>query len=179
MKMLIRNMKSTRCVTFVKNELLRLNIPFNNIDIGEVDLKYELTDSKYKDLDIGLRLYEMEIYVDKNDILINNIKEAIHTLIYEEAELNRQTNSEYISDKVKCSYNILSNVFHRILGITIKKYIINERIEYVKELLISSQKSVVDIAFKLNYNSVGHLYMQFKKINHMTPLQYRMNNMNY
>jgi AraC-like DNA-binding protein len=54
------------------------------------------------------------------------------------------------------------------MGVTIEKYIITQKIDYVKELLVYGELSISDIAFKLQYSSVAHLSNQFKKITGLT-----------
>jgi len=46
----------------------------------------------------------------------------------------------------------------------LKKYLILQKIERVKELLVYCDFSLSDIAYKLQYSSVAHLSNQFKKI---------------
>jgi YesN/AraC family two-component response regulator len=58
-------------------------------------------------------------------------------------------------------------------GITMEKYFILQRIERVKELLMSDQISLSEIAYKLYYSSVAHLANQFKKVTGLTPFNFR------
>ena len=54
-------------------------------------------------------------------------------------------------------------------------YIILQKLERVKELLIYDELSLSQIANKLNYSSVHHLSNQFKKSIGMTPSQFKKN----
>jgi AraC-like DNA-binding protein len=58
-------------------------------------------------------------------------------------------------------------------GESIEKYIIAQRIERVKELLVYSDLGLNDISYKLIFSSVAHLSNQFKKITGLTPTYYR------
>jgi AraC-like DNA-binding protein len=58
-------------------------------------------------------------------------------------------------------------------GITIEKYIINQKIEKVKELIIYNELSLSEIAYQLGYSSVAHLSNQFKKVTGLTPGHFR------
>jgi AraC-like DNA-binding protein len=58
-------------------------------------------------------------------------------------------------------------------GITIEQYIINQRIEKVKELLLYKELSLSQIAFQLGYSSTAHLSTQFKKLTGLTPSQFK------
>jgi len=50
-----------------------------------------------------------------------------------------------------------------VKGITIQQFIIIQKIEKVKELLLYDELNLTEISYKLHYNSVGHLSNQFKK----------------
>jgi AraC-like DNA-binding protein len=89
-------------------------------------------------------------------------------LIYLSDNLPKPNYSDYISKKVNHDYNYLSNLFSRLQGITIEKYIIAQKIERVKELLVYDELSLSDIAYKLQYSSVAHLSNQFKKVTGLT-----------
>jgi AraC-like DNA-binding protein len=77
--------------------------------------------------------------------------------------------SDYLSEKLNHNYVYLSNLFSEVKGITIEHYVIIHKIEKVKELIIYDELNLTEIAFKLNYSSVGHLSNQFKKITGLTP----------
>jgi AraC-like DNA-binding protein len=58
-------------------------------------------------------------------------------------------------------------------GSTIEQYIIRQKIERVKELLMYDEQSLSKIADELQYSSVGHLSNQFKKVTGLTPSQFK------
>ena len=81
--------------------------------------------------------------------------------------------SHYISDAVHHEYTYLSSLFSSVEGRTIENYFIEQRIERAKELLIYDQLSLSQIAFDLEYSSVAHLSLQFKKITGLTPTHFK------
>lgn len=58
-------------------------------------------------------------------------------------------------------------------GTTIEKYLIAQKIEKVKELLMYDELSLSEIAWQLNYSSVAHLSNQFKKVTGLTPSHFK------
>jgi AraC-like DNA-binding protein len=117
----------------------------------------------------------LEILVDKKNRLIAEIKDAVYQLVYTTDDLPKQNYPDYISEKVGIGYNILSKIFSAKENTTIEKYIIAQRIERVKELLIYSDISLNDIAYKMHYSSVAHLSNQFKKATGLTLSAFRDN----
>jgi AraC-like DNA-binding protein len=58
-------------------------------------------------------------------------------------------------------------------AVTIEKYIIAQKIERVKELLVYDDLSLTDIAYKMQCSSVAHLCKQFKQVTGLTPSFFR------
>jgi AraC-like DNA-binding protein len=169
----IRNMESDRCKTVVRNELTKLGLHYKKVELGEVELRENLSGEKLQIIDSALRDAGLELMYDKNNRIVEKIKTAVHQLIYLSDEMPKQNFSEYISSKVNRDYTYLSNLFSGIQGTTIEKYIISQKIERIKELLRFEKLSLSNIAFRLKYSSVAHLSNQFKKITGFTPSFFR------
>lgn len=169
----IKNMISSSCKIFVQNELNKLGVYNITVELGEVELSEDLPEEKLRLLDNALRSAGLEILKDKNRQLVEKIKAAIHELVYHTHDISKPNNSDFLSQKVNLSYTTLSNTFSEMQGVTIEKYIIEQRIERVKEMLIYTDFSIDDIAFELHYSSGAHLSNQFKKFTGMTPSFFR------
>ena len=90
-------------------------------------------------------------------------------MIYYREELPNTNYSYYISKKLKINYTYLSKFFSKVKKITIEHFIINHKIEMVKQLLSYNELTLSEIALKLNYSSTAHLSAQFKKVTGITP----------
>ncbi len=115
----------------------------------------------------------IDIIRNRKDLLIEKIKNEILELIHYTDERLQTNFSDYLSNKLQYDYTYLANVFSELEGIPIQQFIINQKIERVKELIASGECKLTEIAAKLHYSSVGHLSNQFKKITGFTPSQYR------
>jgi len=78
-----------------------------------------------------------------------------------------------LSDKIGKDYSYLSALFSSVENITIEKYIILQKIELVKELLVYNELTISEIAYKIDYSSVQHLSNQFKSITGLTPSHFK------
>jgi len=173
MRLQIRNMESERCKTIVKEELNRLGLLYDSVELGEVELKENLSVEELQAINAALKKSGLELIVDNTNQLIEKIKMAINHLVYSSDDLLRPNTSEYLSKRVNYDYNYISKIFSNVEGITIEKYIIRERIDRVKKLLITGNFSLSEIAYMLLYSSVAHLSNQFKKVTGLTPNDFK------
>jgi AraC-like DNA-binding protein len=94
-------------------------------------------------------------------------------MIHDSDELPKVNYSDFISNKLGYDYTYLANVFSEVKGITIQQYIILNKIERVKALLLYDELSLTEISYRMHYSSVAHLSNQFKKITGLTPTFYK------
>ena len=169
LKLFIKYMVSLRCKMVVKTELEKLGILYKKVDLGEVVTFQNLTTAQTESLKIALRKSGLELMDDKKAILIERIKVVIIEMVHYAEDRPKTNFSDFLSEKLDHDYTYLANLFSEVTGITIEQYIISHKIEKVKELLIYDELSLTEIAYRLNYSSVGHLSNQFKKITGLTP----------
>jgi len=173
MKLYIKYMVSMRCKKIVKTELQKLSLHFANIDLGEVEILEHISKRTRSQLKEALMKNGLELMDDKKSILIERIKNAIVELIHYSEDQLKVNFSEYLSQKLYYDYNYLSNLFTEVQGTTIEKFIIQHKIERVKELIVYDELSLSEIAFKLHYSSAAHLSNQFKRITGLTPSHFK------
>jgi len=169
LKLYIKYMVSIRCKMAVKSELDRLGVLYGTVDLGEVDIKENITSEQREDLKNGLLKSGLELMDDKKAMLIEKIKNVIVEMVHYADELPKTKNSDYISEKLNHDYTYLANIFSEATGTTIEHFIIVHKIEKVKELIVYDELNLTEIAWKLHYSSVAHLSNQFKKITGLTP----------
>lgn len=173
MKLYIKYMVSLRCKMVVKDELAKLGMNTTVVDLGMVEIMEEISNEDRETLRINLLRSGLELLEDKKSILIEQIKGVIVEMIHYSDETPKVNYSEYISEKLNYDYTYLSNVFSEVKGITIQQFIIINKIERVKELLLYDELNLTEISYKLNYSSVAHLSNQFKKITGLSPSFYK------
>lgn len=182
MKLYIKYMVSLRCKMMVKEALDHLGLRYHSIDLGFVELWEDIPEALNRQLKIDLLQCGLELLDDKRSILIERIKNAIVDMIHYADEPPTINYSDFISQKLGYDYTYLANMFSEVKGITIQQFIITHKIEKVKELLLYDELNLTEIAYNLNYSSVGHLSAQFKKVTGLTPsfykkLRYKKRNM--
>ena len=166
-------MVSLRCKMMVKEELKKLGLRYVFVDLGTIEILEDITQEQRTLLKANLLKSGLELLDDKKSILIEKIKNVITEMIHYSDELPNVNYSEYISEKLNLDYTYLSNLFSEVKGITLQQYIIINKIEKVKELLLYDELNLTEISYKLHYSSVAHLSNQFKKITGVSPSFYK------
>lgn len=170
----IKNMVCNRCIKVVRDEFEKLDIEIKSIELGTVIVSTTLNDTKIEEIKHVLNSNGFELIDDKKSKLIDRIKTLIIEITHYNKEVSNTVNiSEFISKKVGYDYSYLSNLFSSVEGITIEKYIINQKIEKTKELLAYNEHNLNEIAFLLGYSSVQHLSNQFKKVTGLSPSHFK------
>jgi AraC-like DNA-binding protein len=166
-------MVSARCKMAVKEELKKLGLHFVVVDLGEVEVMEDLSADQRSELKIGLLNSGLELMDDKRAMLIERINNVITEMIHHSDEAPKTNYSDYIAEKLDYDYTYLSNLFSEVKGITIQQFIIINKIEKAKELLLYDELNLTEISYKLHYSSVAHLSNQFKKVTGLTPSDYK------
>jgi AraC family transcriptional regulator len=170
----IKNMVCNRCIKVVRDELSQMGFNINHIELGKVELKEKPNDNQLKAIGDRLLKNGFELIEDNKSIIIEKIKTLIINIIHHNREIPAYLNfSDILSREIGYDYPYLSSLFSSVMGITIEKYIILQKIEKVKELLVYDELNLNEIAFQLNYSSVQHLSSQFKKTTGLTPSYYK------
>ena len=162
-----------RCKMVVKSELDKLGLQTIAVELGEVELQDNITDSQKELLLKNLQALGFDLIDDKKSKTIEKIKNLIVDLVHHKNNELKVNLSDYLVENLNQDYSTLSNLFSEIENTTIEKYFISQKIEKVKELLIYNELSLSEIADMLNYSNVAHLSNQFKKITGFTPTYFK------
>jgi PAS domain S-box-containing protein len=109
----------------------------------------------------------------KKKQLAEKIKDIIVEVIHYSDEQLKTNFSDHLSKKLDYDYTYLANLFSEVEDIPIQQFIIIQKIERVKELIVNDEFSLTQLAWKLHYSSVAHLSNQFKKVTGLTPSRYK------
>lgn len=98
---------------------------------------------------------------------INKCKDYIFSHLHDRITV------EDLALEADCNPNYLSQLFKQCEGVSISHYILQEKINRAKNLLIYSDYSYIEIATYLGFSSQSHLGTQFKKYTGYTLRQFR------
>ncbi|MBL4877278.1 MAG: helix-turn-helix transcriptional regulator [Hyphomonas sp.] len=169
----IKNMVCPRCISAVSNILELLEIPYVSIKLGEVKLLSTLNAKTKNNLSKALQNSGFSLIDDRKSQLIEQMKTLVVEKIHHSNDETDLKWADIISGELNLDYKYLSSLFSSVESITFEQYIINQKIERVKELIVYDELTLSEIAFQLHYSSVAYLSNQFKKITGMTPSQFK------
>lgn len=163
-----------RCIKVVDDELIKMGYTIVSIELGEVHLKEGLHGNEIQKISKILTDNGFELIDNRKSQIINRIKTLIIEYIHYDREKPEHMNlSDLLAKELGHDYSYLSNLFSSVEGVTIEKYLILQKIEKVKELLVYDELSLNEISYQLGYSSVQHLSNQFKKITGLTPSHFK------
>lgn len=160
-------MVCNRCVMTVRDELERLGYAPVKVALGEATLRGEVNRSEIAK---ALAPFGFSLIEDKRSGMVNEVK-ALAAQVYS-GDYDFPPKFRF-ANLINERYAAVSEAFIETEKKTIEQYIIEYRLQKVKELLVYSQLTLADIAFKLNFNSTSHLSTQFKQQTGLTPSHFR------
>ena len=144
----------------------------SNLEVLDTSGKIQNGNFEKTELTIVSNNTSKESSYNRKAELIERIKAIIVEMIYHSEEQIKVNFSDYISEKLGYNYTHMANLFSKIHGSSIQQFIIETKINRVKELLLNSDLTLTEISFKLYYSSVAHLSNQFKKVTGLNPSQF-------
>ena len=169
----IKNMVCNRCIMVIKKQLEQLGLHPLSVELGIVVLPDKITDEVYQSVKEAIEPFGFELIDDKKSQIIEQIKDTIIELVhYSDSDLKVNL-SDYLASKFNRDYSSLSKLFSEVTNTTIEKYLIAQKIERAKELLVYGELSLNEIADQLNYSSAAYLSAQFKSVTGLTPSYFK------
>ncbi|TKK71996.1 helix-turn-helix transcriptional regulator [Ilyomonas limi] len=166
----IKGMVCNRCVLTVKNELERLGHVPAQVTLGEVTIWNKEEALNHLELERRLSLLGFSLLEDKKTKVVKELKVLVEEVYCGNFDFpNGFRFSNLVRERLNKDYEAISDAFIAMEKRTIEQYIIEFRINKVKEFLVYTPLTLSDIAFKLNFNSVAHLSTQFKQHTGLTP----------
>lgn len=178
-KIHIKNMVCPRCIMSVREIFRKNGIEPADVNLGTVTLdkvaqeKLASDDAIIGKIKRNLEEFGFEMIDDKRMQIVERIRTGVIEYVHNPENQDKAKLSEYLQRKCLKEYSALSKLFTEIKGMTIEKYCILQKVEFVKELLFYGELTVSEIADMLHYSSVAHLSAQFKSVTGISPTRFR------
>ncbi len=123
-----------------------------------------------------LLLTALRLRLDNDGAIAHNATltpPILDAIFYMEQNYSKNPSLEETAAVAGYSPAYFSKLFHAQLGKSYSDYFAVIKLKHVQHLLLSTDKSITEIALDTGYRHVSNLSEQFKKLTGMSPLQYR------
>ena len=104
---------------------------------------------------------------------VTQIRQAME---YIRENLDKNITRTDVAEHVYLNCEYLSRLFKQKTGMALKDYILNEKVKEAGRLLLTTKFSVGIVASKVGYSNFSHFSQVFRKLEGVTPKEYRQNN---
>jgi len=170
----IKGMVCNRCLMTVKNELESLGHCSVDVSLGTVSFIRSAEAEDSYELEKRLSMLGFSLLEDKKTKMAKEVKSLIEEVYSGNFDFPVGFRfSKLVAERLGKDYDAISDAFIAVEKKTIEQYIIQYRINKVKEFLVYTTLTLSDIAFRLNFTSVAHLSTQFKQQTGLTPSYFK------
>lgn len=161
-----------QCCDEIKDIMLQLS-EYNKLE------KNNFTEMNVKGLILQLLYYmsidggvvERENKFDVN--YLKNIERLKGVLSYVENHYTEPIHQAEIAEKYYFTKEYFARYFKKCTGMTFMEYLKEFRVQKAQNELLSSDRSIVEIALNNGFSDERRFILAFKQMYHMTPFQYR------
>ena len=170
----IKGMVCNRCITTVTQELQQLGIELDEVNLGEVKIAVHAPFTDYDGLNKKLAPLGFSVLENKRSKLVKEVKQIAAEVYSGEFDFPHHFRfSDLLAQRLEKEYDFISQQFSAEEGTTIEKFVIDYRIEKIKEMLVYTSLTLADISFQLGFSSVAHLSRQFKQQTGLNPSHFK------
>jgi len=171
-KIHIKNVVCQRCIMSVESILKKLEIAFDEVRLGEAELKEPLTHEQRQFLETEFSKVGFKLLETREQQMVNHIKSIIIEEVYSNATSNKKL-SEIISAQINYDYSHITHLFSEMEKQSIQKFHTAIKIERAKELMEYDEYTIAMIADLLGYSTPAYLSTSFKKATGYSPSAYK------
>ncbi len=171
----IKNMVCARCLRTVNRLASEAGLAAKSIQLGEIQLDAAPAPEQLAAFRKSLETEGFELLDDRNSRLVEQVKTLVIGEIHHAAgrRAAAMNFSEFLACETLHEYGQLSRLFSAVEGVTIEKFVIAQKIERAKELLLYDELTLAEIADQIGYSSPQHLSNQFRQATGLTPSQFK------
>lgn len=126
-------------------------------------------------LSIKADFFELFKLLSAQNVMREDISPVMTAIDYINENLNRSIKISFLAELCAMSESSFRREFTRLLSMSPKKYIIEQKIKKAKQMLLSDELPIKEIWLKLGFCDFAHFCKVFKEVVGVTPVQYKTN----
>lgn len=166
-------MVSLRCKMVLREKLRKSGLNYSISPHGAIEFLEETSEAQLQELNNNLLKSGLELLDENDSMLIDRIINTIIDVIHDSDELPNLRYDDIIDNGNGTVNEPILKIFSDVKGISILQFIVLEKIERVKELLLYDELSLTEIAKKLRYKNEQYLIAQFEKFTGLSPTYFK------
>lgn len=171
-RLYIKYMVSERCREKVRSVIAEVGLkPFMSDNV--IDFYEDVSQLQIDDISEKIGKEGMLVLNEADSLIVDKAITLIKELIHESDQLPHITYKEIVNKNILLGNEHILEIFSEIQGVSIMHYIVYQKIEKVKEMLLYTDLSIPDIAYKFNYKNKDFLIAQLKKYTGLSPDYFR------
>jgi AraC-like DNA-binding protein len=172
-KLYVKYMVCMRDKLVLRSELNKRGLGYEISVHGAIEFLEEITKVQYLELKKSLSKSGLILLDEKESMLIDRIIHTIVEVIHYSDTLPKLNFSELISEYAVLGEESILKIFSDVKGMSVLQFIVIQKIERVKELMLYEDMPLEEIAEILNYKNKDYLIAQFKKVTGLTPFYFK------
>lgn len=117
---------------------------------------------------------QLSAYSTNKTTSIKNEKNIYSEIMnYVNNNIHKKLTASDVSQYFGYNRQYLSKRFKNIVGVSLKEYILQQKIEAANSLLTDTNMTVTDISLQLGFSNVCNFSRTYKQVTGFTPIQYR------
>jgi len=163
---------SVACKAIIEDHLNAMGLEFDLETVGSVTIR-DLSSVQHEELNAKLSRYGIKLTGGPLSDLIEQIKLAIIEVVWQEEGRPNVNISDHLSKKLNYSYGYLTAIFSEATYTSISHFMILQKVERIKDMLLNQNLTLTEISYQLGYSSVAYLSNQFKMVTGLTPTKFK------
>lgn len=172
-KRYVKYVVSLRCKMILKEELQKSGLKYRISPHGAIEFLEESTQTQLEELNNNLLKSGLELLDENDSSLIDRIINTVIEVIHYSDELPNLSFEDIIGKSLGSESESVLKIFSDVKGVSIIQFVILQKIERVKELLLYDDLSLAEISEKLRYKNESYLIAQFKKYTGLSPAYFK------
>lgn len=168
-KLYVKYMVSLRCKKIVKSELKKLEIYYTISNHGAIEFPLHISKEKEEALAANLLENGLVLLDEQNSMIIDKIITTVCDVVQNSDEIPNLRFNDIINDYIGSMNGSILKIFSDVKGISLIQFIVAQKVNRVKEMLLNEDLPLSMIAEKLQYQSVDLMIAQFKKQTGLPP----------
>ncbi|MFT5512246.1 MAG: AraC-like DNA-binding protein/copper chaperone CopZ [Bacteroidia bacterium] len=167
----VRGMICSSCLKLLTTEMNAIGAEVLDIQLGKITIRYNPNLVSQELIKSKVEANEFEIITDPKLILAETTRCWIINYVWN--DFKEEKISDFLPNKIKRPYYLLSRNFTKTFNMSIKNYEQKLKIERTKEKIELEDMSFSEIAYDLGYDNLSSLSRLFKNHTGMSLAEYK------